>query len=162
MRSILILFCLISIQCFAAQEISCWDGDCLNKGWTQTDMMNGKFTDFQCYRTGCLDSGWIVGGLQNINYYTQCNNGSCFKNGWYELDRQTQNLIQQVRCQKQDCLTNGWTTFTSTGQYQTRCIKNDCRNQGWETTNPTTGNKIVTCKIGGCFNSGWIESELNL
>lgn len=160
MKSILFLISFVSIQCFALQEISCWDGDCLNKGWTQTDLLTGKFTDFQCYRSGCLDSGWIVGGLQNISYYTQCTEGSCFKKGWYEIDRQTQNMIQQIQCVQQDCLKNGWMTYSKTESYKTECINNDCKSQGWKSTRPSSGNLIINCKTGGCFKEGWIESKL--
>lgn len=159
MKLLIVLISLISLQAFAAQNISCWDGSCLKNGWTQVDMSTHLFTDFQCYRSGCSTSGWIVGGQQNINYYTQCKLGGCFKSGWYELNRQTQQLIQQVSCTQGDCHKFGWMTMTPQGPEKTECRHQDCRNDGWQTAKVTGGANAIYCKPGGCFNEGWIESQ---
>jgi hypothetical protein len=158
---ILILFALLfSNSLMAAQNISCWDGSCLKFGWTRQDLSSGSYSDFQCYRSGCSESGWVVGGSQNINYYTQCKEKGCFVSGWYELSRQTQELQKQISCIENDCLKRGWTTSSKNGFFITECAKNDCQANGWSTTNPAGQNEIVTCKKGGCFTEGWIESSL--
>lgn len=168
-------FLLVGANANAAQDITCWNGDCLQYGYTQTDLSNGQFTDFQCYQSGCKKSGWIVGGTQNIAYYTQCKAGGCYSKGWLTFDRLTQKLISETRCNttkhRHDgaseapsdpndvCLTNGWTTYTSTSATPTYCIKGDCTHQGWVTVQSTTQATAAYCKRGDCFAAGWYESN---
>jgi hypothetical protein len=170
------LFTGISAQ--AAQDVTCWNGDCLQYGYTQTDLSNGQFTDFQCYQKGCRESGWIVGGTQNIAYYTQCKAGGCYAKGWFTFDRLTQKVISETRCnttkRRHDgtssetetpndatdtCLTYGWTTFIGKNATPTYCIKGDCSHQGWVTVQSTTQATAAYCKRGNCFSSGWYESN---
>lgn len=168
-------FLLTSIGAQAAQDITCWDGDCLQRGWTRTSLTDGSFTDFQCYRNGCKESGMIVGGTQNIAYYTQCKTGGCYSQGWYTFDRTTQKIIGETRCNTtkhrhenplealaapvDTCLTNGWTTYTTTSTVPTYCIKGDCTHQGWVTVESNTNATGAYCKRGDCFTYGWIESN---
>ena len=168
-------FLLTSLSAQAAQDVICWNGDCLQSGYTQTDLSNGKFTDFQCYQKGCRESGVIAGGNQGIAYYTQCKAGGCYSQGWYTFDRVTQKLVNEVRCNTTKhhhdrsletladptdiCLTNGWTTYTSTSTTPTYCIKGDCSHQGWVTVENNSITSASYCKRGDCFSSGWYESN---
>ncbi|MGZ5279349.1 MAG: hypothetical protein ACXWC9_05380, partial [Pseudobdellovibrionaceae bacterium] len=137
MKSLLFVL-LFSFSAQAFQEITCWENDCLKNGWTRLEPIQGSFTDFQCYQSGCKSSGWIVGGLQNIRFYTQCKTQGCFSQGWYEIDRDNQNLKAEVICNDGDCLTNGWTTYGSNRILTTQCAQNDCRSVGW-TSQTVTG-----------------------
>lgn len=158
MKTFLSLIFFISFPALAYQSVTCWEGDCLRKGWTRTSAFDGKSTDYQCYRDGCLKDGWIVGGQQGVRYYTQCKNGDCFGQGWYEIDRESQILQRTIRCEGGDCLSRGWITYSSLGSFRTECQKNNCRTQGWQAQIPG-GHLSVICKPGGCFQEGWIESS---
>ncbi len=154
----LFLVLLFSVAAHAYQDVTCWDGDCLQHGWTRLDPYQGTFTDFQCYRDGCRSSGWIVGGTQDIRYFSQCKTGGCFQQGWYEIDRDTQTVNANIVCNAGDCLTNGWKSYGSTLTLATTCTQNDCTTQGW-TSQTATGYASVICKNAACFTEGWIESE---
>jgi len=148
-----------SLHAGAAQDVECWDGHCLQRGWTKTDMATGRFSDFQCYRDGCGTSGWIIGGSLGVSEYSQCKPGGCFKEGWWELDRQSQKLLRTVSCTGGNCLTKGWTTFTLNSQRVTECFKQDCTRQGWQSFGGGEPSVIAYCKDGGCFKQGWIENQ---
>ncbi len=159
MKSLFGLFALLVLSysslSLAQHDVLCWDGDCLKNGWTQTHLRTGQFTDFQCYREGCEISGWIVGGTENISYYTQCKPGGCFQEGWYEVDRGNQQLLNDVVCEFFDCLQNGWNIYGRQGNHQLRCIENDCKAKGWVSTNSSGQSQSIVCKNAACFQSGW-------
>lgn len=158
MKKLLLIFLTFaSLSSIAHQDITCWDRDCMNSGWTRKDATTGSFTDYQCYREGCSSSGWIAGGSQNLSYYTQCKKGGCWNEGWYEIDRVTQMLRAEVICENSSCLTDGWTTYTSTRAYHTHCENLDCKSRGWSTQTPA-GFSIAYCKNNSCFTNGWVES----
>jgi hypothetical protein len=171
---------------FAVQDVTCWNGDCLKNGWTRTSLVDQTFTDYQCYRDGCNLSGWITGGTQGVEHYTQCQSGGCFVSGWYTLDRTAQTLISQTRCNGKvdggasasgavggnrniisngnssgdgDCMKNGWTTYDSYGSVRTLCLENDCAKVGWTSVSPSGKAASAYCKNGGCFQAGWIEAN---
>jgi hypothetical protein len=160
MKLFILLTFAFSMPALSAQDISCWNQDCLTSGWTQTDINNGAFTDFQCYRGSCRNAGWIVGGTQNISFYTQCKAGGCFTEGWYQLDRQTQTMQSQVTCVNNNCLIYGWMTYTSSGSTKSECFHNDCSKEGWRSPKENGGGDFIYCKSGGCFKEGWIQSVL--
>ncbi|MFL5813640.1 MAG: hypothetical protein ACJ763_08685 [Bdellovibrionia bacterium] len=157
LRVAVLAILLCSFNAFAVQDVSCWDGDCLKSGWTRTDPVSQTFTDYQCYRDGCNVSGWIAGGTQGVEHYTQCRPGGCFVSGWYTMDRQAQVMVSQTRCDG-DCMTEGWTTYSPNGAVHIACLKHDCAKVGWTTVDPSGKGASAYCKQGGCFQVGWIES----
>lgn len=146
------------------KSIECWDGDCFANGWTTKDKQAGTFLDHQCYREGCMRSGWIVGGSAPGNFYTQCKQDSCFKRGWWEVNRQTQMLEATVTCQVQngisDCLRFGWTRMANGITSVTTCKEQNCREIGWLRTSNVGLESESFCKAGGCFTAGWLQSDL--
>jgi hypothetical protein len=159
--SILFLMCL-GHSSFALDDISCWENNCLKKGWTRTNLSTKSFTDYQCYREGCEKNGWIAGGSQHENFYTQCKSGNCFQQGWFEIDRADQKLLRQISCVANNCFTSGWLSYSSAGIAKTTCLENDCVRKGWQTHDPTGTNRFVKCKAGGCFVSGWREASTQI
>ncbi len=162
MKTILLFILLLSVQSFAQIDVNCWDGSCLQKGWTWKNYGTSESIDYGCYRDGCETSGWIVGNLARKSY-TQCKHQNCFKNGWYEIDQQTQNVIREIVCRKpgerssNDCYQHGWVSYTSTGiETVTTCRGHDCKNSGWTEQSKTKTTRIH-CKEGGCFQTGWTE-----
>lgn len=136
----------------------CWDESCHTKGWTHHSLDKNQYTDYMCREDDCARSGWIAGGTEGIYLYTQCMDKGCFRDGWYEVDRATQQLLQTVVCRKGDCLTSGWDAYTPNGQSFAECRKDNCSNQGWILTLPDRRNVSATCQGKGCFITGWIES----
>lgn len=160
MKSFLILFLVCLAQsAFAIEDVTCWEKNCLQRGWTRTDVLTQKFTDYQCYREGCEKSGWIAGGSQNENFYTQCKGGECFRQGWYEVSRTDQKLLSQSICVANNCFASGWMTYSSLGIGKTTCLENDCAHKGWQTIEPQGAHHFVKCKAGDCFISGWTEAS---
>lgn len=157
MKTLSFLLCLISFSSFAAQDVTCWEKDCLNKGWTMIDVSTNQYLDFQCYRDGCKTDGWIVGGTMAPSYYTQCKEGGCFAKGWYEVDRNSKVLLREIVCENNNCLTYGWTTYMTNNRHQTICKQNNCSSLGW-ITRTSTGSIQVNCKKGGCFTEGRTQS----
>ena len=153
MKTLLLVLSFIGLNAFAYQDITCWEKDCLNKGWTSIETSTNQYLDFQCYRDGCKVDGWIVGGSLNQSYYTQCKEGGCFVNGWFEVDRSSKLLLKEIVCEKNNCLTEGWTTYLKNQSLKTSCTQNNCSTHGW-----TSGRQTVICKKGGCFTEGRIES----
>ena len=154
---ILVIFCF-GQAAFALDDISCWDNNCLQHGWTRTNLATKNFTDYQCYREGCEKSGWIAGGSLNENFYTQCKGGECFRQGWYEIARADQKLLRQTDCVANNCFKSGWMTYSAVGISKTTCLENDCAHKGWQTLEPQGHFRFVKCKTGGCFVSGWTEN----
>lgn len=137
------------------QEVVCWKNDCLKYGWTQVSQTRTSFTEHQCYRKGCDQSGWISGGTQNLQYYTQCKEKDCFSKGWYYLDRSTHEMLGNVICRNNNCLTDGWNTyFKNNPPSTTFCLEKDCRHVGWVEKNSYTFVKSY-CKQKDCFTFGW-------
>ena len=146
----------------AAADVTCWDGDCLNNGWTWSHS-SGVTNDYGCYRDGCRKDGWIIKGLGRSTY-TQCKSGGCFNEGWYEVNQENQNMLRNVVCRDSEnessgksCLKNGWVTYSQNGQERVvSCHGSDCEKKGWLIQ--TNYQMIqVYCKKGGCFTSGWNE-----
>lgn len=150
---------LVSGPAFGLDYIECWDGDCLTIGWTARAVDRTGFTDFQCRENDCLKRGWITGGTLGLEVYTSCKAGGCFKEGWYEIHRWTQETRQNVTCHGGDCLTQGWTSYTPAGAAVTRCVNNSCRKEGWTTQGPGAKNEHIACTRNDCFHSGWVRSS---
>lgn len=162
MKTILFFILLFSATSLAQVDVSCWNGSCLNNGWTWKNYGTGQSIDHGCYRDGCEISGWIIGNLARKTY-TQCKNQNCFKNGWYEIDQQTQNVVREIVCRANgekattNCFEHGWVSYTNAGiEAVTTCRGHDCRYQGW-TQQDKSKTTRVQCKDGGCFESGWSE-----
>lgn len=138
--------------------VECWEESCHTKGWTHRSVEKSQYTDYQCRNDNCASSGWIAGGNEGIQIYTQCLPKGCFKEGWYEIDRWTQELLMTVECRKGGCLTAGWDGYGPKGQSFAECDKNDCGTHGWSLTLPNRSHVFAQCQGKGCFITGWVES----
>ncbi len=158
----LIVLMMASLVSYGAADVTCWNGDCMNQGWTWTDV-SGLKNDYGCYREGCQKSGWIVKG-PGRSAYTQCKSAGCFKEGWYEVGQENQNLLRTIVCrgnddnpQATDCLKNGWVIYSSSGQDAViSCHQHDCEKKGWLVQSSYQMFQVY-CKAGGCFVNGWKE-----
>lgn len=166
-----VFFCL----CFAAeeaftkehsgQELSahCWESNCLKFGWS---IVGAKITDAvenKCRDENCATRGWYGAEYSGLNYYTECIDGACFKNGYWILQSYTQKKLAVIKCLgpelTKDCLKYGWEVFGSTARGIARCVQNDCAHKGWQYTGSgTTPNQRVTCNNENCFVYGWKQS----
>ena len=157
--SLIIFFISFFIQAQTA-DVSCWENDCLNSGWTWSS--SGSSIEYACYRDGCNTSGWILS--QSLRSYTQCKTQGCFAEGWYQVSLDTQNLQRDVVCgvrgPEQNCFKYGWTAYSrESGQlFTVICRNDDCFNQGWTVQFADLRTIQVGCKDGGCFTAGWREN----
>ena len=164
MKTLFFFVLFISLQSFGYAEVTCWEKDCLQKGWTRTNSVNNSFIDYGCYRDGCETSGWIAQG-SGAKHYTQCKDGGCFKEGWFDVDSETQNMRFNVVCRSadegpvgRDCMKYGWVIYSRQGQEAVMtCHQKDCEKKGWliQTSYNLTQ---VYCKKEGCWVDGWIEN----
>lgn len=139
--------------------VECWDGSCHKYGWTHTNLERAQFTDYMCREGGCAKSGWIAGGSEGINLYTQCLPMGCFSEGWYEVDRATQQLLQKVVCRNGNCLEAGWDGYGPKGQSFAQCEEGGCKVAGWVLRKTDGRHVFAKCQGDGCFTTGWVENE---
>ncbi|HEX4922727.1 MAG TPA: hypothetical protein VFV50_01525 [Bdellovibrionales bacterium] len=64
-----------------------------------------------------------------------------------------------VVCHNNDCLRFGWTYRTFQGYTVVRCNMNDCMNVGYTATDNFGRTTSGACKAGGCYVSGWVETQ---
>jgi hypothetical protein len=164
MKNIVFLILLYSIPTFAFSDVTCWKNDCLKNGWTWSNFDTSSHINFSCYRDGCKTSGWIAQG-SGAKHYTQCKPEGCFKEGWYDVSSDTQNMRYNVVCRskdegpvERDCLKYGWVIYSTRGQEAVMtCHQKDCAKKGW-LIQTSYGLTQVHCKAGGCWHEGWTEN----
>lgn len=148
-----------SLGAAAANSVTeCWDGSCLEKGWTRRDLVGSGFTDYMCREGNCGKNGWIAGGNQGIQIYTQCQNDDCFRFGWWEIERMTHKLLATIQCENENCLEWGWNSYGPAERSLVRCRDGNCRASGWTEQTLSGQIKVITCQAGGCFQQGWLEN----
>lgn len=143
----------------AGGDVTCWDNSCLKSGWTWQSTNTGQMVDYGCYREGCDVSGWIIGTFPQT--YTQCKDAGCFIEGWYYINSQNQQVLQNVVCREQNnersCFKFGWVIYSQFGQDAVvSCLDYDCEHKGWFAQGAQSFMHVY-CKEGGCFQQGWRE-----
>lgn len=143
---------LLSQAAFSSSTSLCWDNDCRTQGWTET--RDDKQTDFQCIRNNCSTNGWITGLAESGSYYS-CKNSNCETEGFYEIKRNSQQLISQTICNDGDCTTQGSLTYSPQGIIVTTCKEDDCLHVGKQSTLHGLIIEDISCINHDCMQFGW-------
>lgn len=159
----------VSSACFVpkavAQELTatCWQKDCLKFGWSITGAKITEAVENKCRDENCATRGWYGAEYSGLNYYTECMQGQCNKNGYWLIQSYTQKILKTVKCmgpeQAKDCLRYGWEIFSSTLNGKVSCVQNDCSHRGWVYSDSSFKSHRVTCNNGDCFVNGWQQTE---
>ena len=65
----------------------------------------------------------------------------------------------ETTCKRKDCFAYGWKTVGENYSLDTICKDQNCREFGWASVANDHSTYDVTCKVGGCFRSGWSSSQ---
>lgn len=163
-RLIFIAIVFLSAAAYGNFEITCYKDDCLTHGWEAFDHWNFKLSTVMCISSDCATEGWSELFEGRSSSETRCKGGGCFTDGWLIYDSRSGAPMAEVTCRmvdsgEKDCLTNGWTVADPRGfvRQTVRCLNSDCENSGWDILTPGFPIMVSRCKLGGCFQAGWIQ-----
>lgn len=160
----LVLGTLFALSAQGNIDVTCYEGDCFTKGWEVFDTLTRDVTAIKCRSSNCREIGWTGEWKGRTTTEIECKLRDCFGLGWRIFDSRSGRMISHVRClydgsSDKSCLTNGWDVLDVYGQIHEsiRCTEGDCENMGWDVFVPGYPRMISRCKLGGCFQSGWIQ-----
>jgi hypothetical protein len=140
-------------------EITCSFKDCSKSGWDAQIWGSSVRSSTTCKNGDCFMNGYNTSDDMGTMIETNCNQGGCWTAGWSTTISTTnppRTITESATCKDNDCLRNGWLVTTSLrGFRETSCHNYDCAGQGWTTWGD--GRTVYTgCKMGKCFEDGWI------
>ncbi len=143
---------------------TCTKGDCFTHGW-QTRGPNVR-TRLECVDSDCINSGWTISNLLNgAEAEAVCRREGCFVQGWSIYDAFDGRRLSQTTCgygeledgtEEQDCLKYGWEINSVNQANQlVECVNESCTENGWTVTVRGSHVAEVVCNNSACFEEGW-------